>query len=224
MTFSPLNQTQIFMESPAARHADNTFGIMSVMFHPNAGTRLRKEDSADMVRKWLRKRFERLGIGEKEEVQIKKNAYNEDPKNPLGIQSVSVQVRRIVKRGTGREMFLEGETKSPTIGVIAPGLLNAKGGNMGERDHGIKAGIVHFSVAAGGAEKITSLSTDGSLLMDEDPEDGQPENPKNIAMGKTITVAHPRNVRTIVELRNPDPAKVQNIVHDAVYACEYLRA
>ena len=106
------------------------------------------KESIGATRDWLKNRFEALGFDdETDEIVYKSNDYYDDG---LGIQSVQVIVER-----DGKELLLEDEVKSPTIGIIARDLLEAEERELVNMD---------FGISDEEAEEVTLMSKEGLRL------------------------------------------------------------
>lgn len=130
------------------------------------------------------------------------NAYNEEG---IGVQSIRIAVKHA---DDGRTIRPTQAYQDPTIGVICSGLIGK----------GAKTALVEFPVDVGKAEFLKVLSM-GGLYIDDGNSDRY--LPKKLATWDSVFVKGPAAVRTLVELQNPDPDKIREIVHHGVYACEY---
>lgn len=187
------------------------------LLHPAAREELRRGDTSQRVIDWLRARFEQLAIGDEDRVTTQRNAWNET--HGLGLQSVSVCVERPDACGCGLEFgvinrFGAQQWKHPTIGIVAPGLVEPNDG----------MGLAAFGVDAGKAERIISLS-DG-LVMGSTPVSAVSRNsviPARLSAGEVVQIDGPNAALTLIELKNPTPDQIRDAVNHGVYACEFLQ-
>lgn len=185
--------------------------------HPKAVAELQRESHAEAVRAWLKERFLRLGIRLDDELVYRTNRYNETA--GLGLQSVSVGVvgnrglRGLL--GRARSVRFKDEWQDPTIGIIAPGMLDVD-------PAAVATGIVVFPVDEGKAERLTALA--GDLYLD-DSGDFPTGSPQPLFRDHPLQITGPQIVRTLLEIKKADayPARIRDTVHRGIYACEYLK-
>lgn len=191
---------QIILGINSVGNTDNVFEEVFQMFDPVAGRELTKNDDQVLrVKKWLHARLKMLRFGNGNQVYTTLNAYNE---KGLGLQSVSVALKKY-----GEEVLLDDEWKSPTIGVITPGLMHEDA----------PVAEVTFAVDRDRCELITALSSD--LHMDGKTT-GRVER---LGVKTALIVSGPAAVRTYMEVQNTDPSKIRDETHSGVYACCFLK-
>ena len=119
--------------------ADAALGAMGVMFHCAAREALKEPATVANIRDWLIGRLWGLDFGPDQARDFRLN-MNEWNRKGLGVQSVSVNAFH--RDAPDAPLLMPHEFKSPTLGVIAPGML--------ERDKATEYGIA--DLRACGAE------------------------------------------------------------------------
>ncbi|MBU0727873.1 hypothetical protein KKA95_04280 [Patescibacteria group bacterium] len=177
--------------------------------HPNARAEL--ENNLGNIRTWLAIRLFRLSQQSGEaDVTPALNAWNE---KGYGLQSVSLQVKN---PDNGSDVFLKDTWNHPTIGVVAPGMLEGEA----------ELGIADFGIDDGKAESVKCLSNNGidlnSVSKGTDPS-LMPETLKK--GGKAFAPGKTHVMRAVIELlKNPDSPRQQlraTLQDSGVYACEF---
>lgn len=189
---------------------------MKIPVYTRAPLRNYRESHAEAVRAWLKERFLRLGIRLDDELVYRTNRYNETA--GLGLQSVSIGVvgnrglRGLL--GRARPVRFKDEWQDPTIGIIAPGMLDLD-------PAAVATSVAVFPVDEGKAERLTALA--GDLHLD-DSGDFPTGNPQPLFRGHPLCIQGPQIVRTLLEIKkaDADPARIRDTVHRGIYACEYL--
>ncbi|MDP2642248.1 MAG: hypothetical protein Q8P62_00190 [Candidatus Peregrinibacteria bacterium] len=210
------------------RTADKMMAGMMNLFHPSAGKVLaphlhrdlrtkaefdRKifpEEKAvfDRVRDWLIDRLEMLQLGDVDNGKLVLNPWNDT--HDLGLQSVSVEVNRLVSadnRIRRVPLLLPGEWKSPTIGVIAKGLLS-------RRFSRVKGSLAEFGIDDGKSEKLTAMSDGFPVVVGN-------HGTLPIRANDSVTVRGPESAGVFIE-KPGEPEAVEQKVKEAVYACAFM--
>jgi hypothetical protein len=180
------------------------------LLHPEAKKVL--DESADNVRDWMVQRLQQVGFdAEKHDIDLELNPLNE---SGYGLQSISVKV---TDKSSGKNVLSGNEWKDPTIGVIAPGMLD------GEAEYG----IADFEIASGKAECITALSKNGILLGEAKKDNGSIKPPRFLPYDESeIILGETHKARAVVELlKNPNAPReeIESVLKTGVYSCEYLK-
>lgn len=211
------------MTRPTVR-PEHVYDLVRGQFDHPAQEFLEGETEKRIV-EWIRSRIEKLDIraGDSATFACRLNPWNET--HGLGLQSVSLELRRLPRghhKKKGRpfdkciDVLLPGEWKHPTIGVIAPGLLNDKNAHHG---------LVRFPVDSGKSEYIERMSP--NLYMDAvvaNQKDNPLELPRRLDKDMPLIVSGPNAVRTLCQLQKvDDPQAVRILVHRAVYACQFFK-
>ena len=187
---------------------DSGMRLIKDIFDPEAQRLLEDPAVIERVRDWLRNRLHEFGdirIGN-DYLQVRLNPWNES--HGLGLQRASVRVLRDKSTGGACDVLLPDEWKSPTIGIVAPGLVKGDDVSMAE---------AQFGIDAGNAEECISMS-DGFQM------DGTKEGEvSRLKVGEKLLVSGPDAVRTYIQVRNASPDKIREAVNAGVYACRFVR-
>lgn len=168
------------------------------------------EESTAEVRAWLIRRLEQVGFErDKHEFELEVNKWNE---KGYGLQSISVKLLD----ESGDSLLSNGEWQDPTIGIIAPGMLDDKG----------KYGITDFPIDEGKAECVTSLSKGGILIGGVKNGAKHKNRPKLLPQDESeIISGNTHKARAVVELSkgaNAPRKQLRKVLKKGVYACEFL--
>jgi len=192
------------MSNPEQR-ANETVEELGCLLHPNAKAELQK--NIELARKWLSSRFANLkGLTPETEISLTLNEWNKS--HGLGLQSVSIEA----KNGD-QKLLMPLEWKSPTIGVITPGMVE------GDVVHA----EVDFEIEDRKAEDICSLSNDPFYMTQASTKHGQSilnrdliySSEKMSVFGKLCAV------RTILEMKDAPREKIRSLVNRGVYGCRF---
>ncbi|MBI5411684.1 hypothetical protein HZA43_00740 [Candidatus Peregrinibacteria bacterium] len=183
---------------------------MKMLLHPSAAAVLNQLANLSSVRQWLIRRFREIHLADhtRSAVHLELNAWNE---KGYGLQSMSVMAR-----AQGNPLRLPGEWKDPTIGIVAPDMLDAPG----------EYGIADFDIDAGKTEECHVLSP-GGILLESVIKGKHPDRPPNLlSFGRTTVAYGPdQAMRAFVELAKGSEGprqKIEAVLKSGVYVCRFL--
>lgn len=190
-------------------NAEEITSRIARMLHPMAQAEFHRDGgTVELIQLWLRKRLERFEIDRSNNgtVSLTLNPYNDS--DGFGLQSVSVALlEQVYSEGPLEEVLSNNEWKSPTVGVIADGMVKPP----------FQMAEARFGIDRGKGESIESCS--GNLQIDGEQEgDIQPLKP-----GNSILVKGPRAVRTYLQMRDASPEQVREVINRGVYIRRFIR-
>jgi len=194
------------MMTDSEKRANETIEEISRLLHPNAKKEL--QDNIELARYWLSLRFAGLpGFTPETQISLALNEYNKI--NGLGLQSVSVLSKN------DEELLFDSEWKSPTIGVIASGMI----------DGNVEFAEADFDIEDGKAEGICSLNKEPfHMTRISKTHRGIVDNKEilgpceaMLAMGNYFAI------RTILEMKDAPREKVRDIINHGVYGCQFVK-
>lgn len=178
--------------------------------HPEAAKVLK--GSIKNVREWIMQRLRVLRFNENNHnFAIELNPWNKDG---YGLQSVSL---KLSDKKSGESLLIPNEWKDPTIGIIAPGMLEGES----------ELGVTDFEVDPGKSERITPLSKGGIWLDEAEKGDKSGEPPRLLPFDEFQVVAgRTHNVRVAMELlrgKGITRKRIENVLAKGVYSCSFLK-
>lgn len=218
-----MNTIQMNTGSDLHYATGNVLNGLQSLIHPNAREVTSVAQRPMIIRAWLERRFHALGLQQGDQVELSVNKWNEAPHN-LGLQSVNVVVRGD-DRGLSAYMaqkikivdgvvLLADERKSPTIGIIAPGMI----------DPSMPVQYVHarFPITNGEAEEVEGVTYGLHFSSSIEP-----------AVNGLPAVLHPENklcikgghaVTTLVQAPSDSEfPKVDSLMQfQGIYACRFI--
>ena len=196
---------------------EEIYGFMEEVLTLPAARELRM--ARDTVTNWVRRRLEAIGRDNHDSVALIHNPWNQDG---FGLESIALQV---VRHGypDPQAVRLEGEAQDPTIGVIAPDII--EGDSFWT--------LTGFPVDEGRSEVITALSP--NLGMDNAGQRSLMEMidevPSVLPVGESLRIDGPNSVRTLVQRPKANfvpPGATANLAavrlatNHGVYSCRFL--